>query len=100
LVEEVEAMTKGKMLWIMLAGCAAVVAGVFLLPLVGIRLGTSLSTLLVLLCPLSHIVMMAFMGHGHQEHGHGRKTESLEKPVAEPIEYQPRPLLPAPTERR
>lgn len=54
-----------KMVWLMVLGCLAplaVLTAIYLfdVPLNGILIGA-----LILLCPLSHLFMMRFMGHSH-----------------------------------
>lgn len=97
---------KGMMFWTMLAGCGLMLLALVLLPRLGVRLGSGLSTLLVLACPLSHFAMMAFMGRGHGDHRESpgchagddaRRDE--EQPVAHAKGQEGRLLLPAPTER-
>jgi hypothetical protein len=83
----------------MLLSCGVPIAALLLLPLTGIRLSGTLSTLLILVCPLSHVLMMVFMG---KEHGHGAHvpaTAVTKEPVPEVIDDEPRMLLPAPRER-
>jgi hypothetical protein len=82
---------------IVLMRCAALVTAVILLPLSGIRLGTSLWTLLVSLCPLAHIGMRAYMGCPNAGGGRSRNTESWEN-ASVLIEHQLRPILCAPPE--
>jgi hypothetical protein len=98
---------KGMMSWTMLAGCGLMLLALVLLPRLGVRLGSGLSTLIVLLCPLSHLAMMAFMGRGHGDHrespgchaGDDAPREA-EKPVARRAGQEGPLLLPAPAERR
>lgn len=84
-------MKAPKMTWIMVACCVGILAAVFLLPRAGVSLGGPLAFLLVLLCPLSHLIMMAFMGHG--AHGHGDHEdcakEREEAPGAAPASPSP-----------
>ena len=63
-------MKMGKMSWIMMAGCALMLIGVFLLPALGVKLGGVVPLLIVLMCPLSHLLMMGMMSksHDHEEH--------------------------------
>jgi Protein of unknown function (DUF2933) len=60
--------------WLMLL-CLVGMGAVFILPALGISLG---AFLLILLCPLSHLLMMQGMRGGHE--GHGR-TEQVSDAV-------------------
>jgi hypothetical protein len=62
-------MKMGKHSWLMMAGCGVMLVGVFLLPLLGVRLGGVLPFLLALACPLSMVLMMGSMGRGHDHSG-------------------------------
>ncbi|MBI4537424.1 MAG: DUF2933 domain-containing protein [candidate division NC10 bacterium] len=53
--------------WLMTL-CVVGMGAVLVLPALGISLGSLLAFLLVLLCPLSHLLMMRGMG-GHGGHG-------------------------------
>ncbi len=95
-------MKMGKMTWLMMAGCAVMLAALFILPRLGVRLG-AFSVFLVLLCPLSHVLMMAFMGKGHsrgqEDGGHGHEGCGVQKPVSNTTVNASKLLLPAPPER-
>jgi hypothetical protein len=98
---------KGMMSWTMLVGCGLVLLALVLLPRLGVRLGSGLSTLLVLACPLSHLLMMSFMGRGHGNNREGPECHAgddapreAEKPVARRAGQEGPLLLPAPAERR
>jgi hypothetical protein len=52
-------------------GCAVMLVAFLLLPALGVKLGGVLPYLLVLACPLSHLLMMGFMGKEHEHSGHG-----------------------------
>lgn len=66
-------MTK-KHILIMLACCLVFVAALGLLALFKIPLNTLYIGAMILLCPLSHLLMMKFMIHDHAEH---RQTEAV-----------------------
>lgn len=54
--------------WLMTL-CVVGMGAVLILPALGIGLGSIFGLLLILLCPLSHLLMMRGMG-GHAGHGH------------------------------
>lgn len=54
--------------------CLAGMGSVFILPALGISLGTLGSFLLILLCPLSHVLMMRGMRRGHAEEDTGSRS--------------------------
>jgi hypothetical protein len=58
-------MKMGKHSLLMMAGCGVMLVGVFVLPLLGVRLGGVLPFLFALACPLSMVLMMGAMGKGH-----------------------------------
>lgn len=57
--------------WLMTL-CVAGLGALFILPALGISIGTLLTFLLILLCPLSHLFMMRG-GHGGHDHGAGER---------------------------
>jgi hypothetical protein len=63
-------MKMGKHSLLMMAGCGVMLVGVFVLPLLGIKLGGVLPILFALACPLSMVFMMGAMGKGHNHSGH------------------------------
>jgi DUF2933 family protein len=66
--------------WLM-ALCVVGMGAVLILPALGISIGTLLGFLLILLCPLSHFLMMRGMG-SHADHGPrpGPQGSSVETP--------------------
>ena len=64
----------------------------FLLPSLGISIGSLLPFLLILLCPLMHLFMMRGGHGGHGGHDHGAKA--FERPVSDV-----QPSLPAPEKK-
>lgn len=72
---------------IMLACCLIPIAGFALVSLFNIPLKSVFFFAMVLLCPLSHILMMKFMGHGTdhqhreaQDHTHHKAIPQISKP--------------------
>jgi len=63
-----------KHILIMLACCLVLIAGLGALALFNVPINTLVLGAMILLCPLSHLLMMKFMGHDHDEHQH---TESM-----------------------
>ena len=63
-------MKMGRHSWWMMTGCAVMMIGVFVLPLLGVKLGGVLPMLLALACPLSMVLMMGAMRGGHDHSGH------------------------------
>ncbi len=61
--------------WLMTLGLVGLGA-VIILPSLGISLGALLPFLLILLCPLSHLLMMRGGHGGHGGHEHGGATEA------------------------
>ena len=89
-------MKMGKHGLLMMAGCGVMLVGVFLLPLLGVRLGGVLLILFALACPLGMVLMMGSMGGMHGHSGHGRDDQDTGAPCHE--EKTPR-ALPAPSDQ-
>jgi len=69
-------MHNRKMLLLMIAGCVVPLAALAFLPLLKVSLGSGAFFLVVLLCPLLHLIMMGGMGAHGEHHGeHEKKTE-------------------------
>ncbi len=65
-----------KMLWIMALTCLVPIAALFLLPVAGIN--TNWWYLVILICPVMHLLMMSGM-HGNHDHGnHDKSSTKLE----------------------
>jgi hypothetical protein len=91
-------MKMGKHSWLMMAGCGIMLVGVFILPLLGVRLGGIFPVLLALACPLSMVLMMGSMGMGHNHSDRGASGREDDQQASCHGETAPR-ALPAPTER-
>ena len=63
---------------IMLACCLLPIAAFAVVSIFRIPLNTVLYSAMILLCPLSHLLMMKFMGH---DHGERPQTEKTPAPV-------------------
>lgn len=61
--------------WLM-ALCLVALGAFLILPSLGIRIGSLFGFLLILLCPLSHFLMMRG-GHGGHDHGGGASNRAL-----------------------
>jgi len=59
--------------WLMTL-CVVGMGALFILPSLGISIGSFLGFLLILLCPLSHFLMMRGAHRSHGGHGHGSGT--------------------------
>ena len=53
--------------WLMIACCLIPLAGLAAIYLFKVQVSTVLLIGIALFCPLSHVIMMAFMGHDHNE---------------------------------
>jgi hypothetical protein len=65
-----------KHLLIMLACCLLPIAGLALIYLFKVPTSTVLWGAMLLLCPLSHLFMMRFMGHGQNNSQHAEHLEA------------------------
>ncbi len=59
---------KKKHVLIMVACCMIPIVAFALISVFNVPVSSLLTIGLVLLCPLGHVLMMLFMGHGHDEH--------------------------------
>lgn len=89
-------MKMGKHSWLMMAGCGIMLVDVFILPLLGVRLGGIFPVLLALACPLSMVLMMGSMGMGRNHSGRADRQDDQQAPCHG--EAAPR-ALPAPSDR-
>ncbi len=66
--------------WLM-ALCVIGIGALLILPSLGISIGSLFAFLLILLCPLSHLLMMRGGHGGHGGHDHA--TGTLKRPASE-----------------
>jgi hypothetical protein len=72
--------------WLMML-CIIGMGAIFILPALGIGFGSLFGFLLILLCPLSHILMMrGFGGQDGSCHGPGAKQEPEAKAAPAPAQ--------------
>jgi hypothetical protein len=91
-------MKMGKHSWLIMAGCGIMLVGVFILPMLGVRLGGVFPLLLALACPLSMVLMMGSMGKSHNHSGHA--DSGREDDVQAPSHGDTAPgALPAPSQK-
>jgi len=70
--------------WLMVL-CVVGMGSVFILPAIGIPLGSVGGLLLILLCPLSHVLMMLMMRRRHGDHTAQDKRSGSGEPLATPV---------------
>lgn len=70
--------------WLMVL-CVVGMGSVFILPALGIPLGSVGGLLLILLCPLSHVLMMLVMRRGHGDHTTQDKGSGSGEPLVNPV---------------
>ena len=73
-------------MWLMVLCCLIPVVGVVLVSFFKVPLNNVLFYGMVLLCPLSHLLMMRFMGHDHsseQHTEHQHHSTSITAPTQE-----------------
>ncbi len=89
-------MKMGKHSLLMMAGCGVMLVGIFLLPLLGIKLAGVLPFLFALACPLSMVFMMGSMGkgHGHDAKGEASHAESCHEDDTPPLAPRALPVPP------
>lgn len=63
-----------KHMWLMLACCLIPLAGLAAVYFFQVKVSTVFFVGMVLFCPLSHFLMMAFMKHDHEEETHSART--------------------------
>jgi hypothetical protein len=68
-------------MWLMLLCCLIPVIGLTAVYFFGVPLNSVLLYGMVLLCPLSHILMMAFMKHDHQTTNGDAHAHHAAKPL-------------------
>jgi uncharacterized membrane protein len=73
-------------MWLMILCCLIPVVGIVLVSFFKVPLNNVLFYGMILLCPLSHLLMMRFMGHDHssEQHAeHHHHTTSIAAPKQE-----------------
>jgi uncharacterized membrane protein len=73
-------------MWLMILCCLIPVVGIVLVSFFKVPLNNVLFYGMILLCPLSHLLMMRFMGHDHssEQHAeHQQHTTSIAAPNQE-----------------
>jgi len=73
-------------MWLMILCCLIPVVGIVLVSFFKVPLNNVLFYGMILLCPLSHLLMMRFMGHDHSSEQHAEyqhHTTSIAAPKQE-----------------
>ena len=73
-------------IWMMLACCLIPIAGLAAVYLFNIPVSKVIFAGLMLICPLSHLLMMKFMGHEHGSSEQHTEHQHHASPIAAPTE--------------
>jgi uncharacterized membrane protein len=65
--------------------CIVGMGSVFILPALGVSLGSIGGLALIFLCPLSHVLMMLLMRRGHSGHNAHEKGSGSSEPLGAPV---------------
>ena len=64
-------------MWLMILCCLIPVVGIVLVSFFKVPLNNVLFYGMILLCPLSHLLMMRFMGHDHSSEQHAEHQQRI-----------------------